>query len=1208
MFKFKKTLALVLSFVMVLSLGFSPLATFAEEFDSSTQAEVVENNVESVENLDQLDPSEEAINQDDETAPSENQPVVTEAPDSSVEPEPSVEIVETENPTSSPELSEEPTETPSDLPEESQVPDQTPLPSKEVQESPEVSLEPSETPSPSPSPEPSLSPALQEDIQENNDFVLNELADGEYEISSYKGYESNLLIPSEISGKKIVSIADRAFADNELLEVVTIENGIKNIGEYVFYNNPSLNKIVLPGSLKNIDENAFEEIEIKGKGDGKHPVFHLDFNTRAFGIILLKNYRYKLNKEFEASVKYEYSNLAEKAYANVGHTLNLRIPDNDFGGTKPYQYLSKISLNDRVVKIIPWNPSREINYKFANSGMYKIQTWVRDNNQYVLSSIVPVTYEIRGQNVDALSNITTVESPFVALGQTIKFYANPSGGKAPYTYAFYIYKDGVNVHKQFYQDNLEFIYTPTSIGKYSAISFVKDANSKIVTARSSEVVVNRAQNLSASINITSSNHGINNPINVYVNAINGSPNYLYAFYVAKDGGFIYRGGYSASNTFQYIPRQPGNYIITAFVKDSQNKSTSVSSNPVSIIASNDLNPSVILSKINPSVGETLVAFANASGGKAPYTYAYYVQQNGSFIKKTSYSNSSRFEFKIPSAGKYIVTLFVKDSNGKTKTINSKVVNVLATATSELVLSNSVNKLAANIGDTITVNSFAKGGLAPYQYAHYLSLNGTFIAKTPYSSASSYSFKVSQSGKYQFTSFVRDASGKAISKQAQTITVSSPVTQNLSLNAVLDKASIDSGDSINILANAIGGKAPYQYSVYISHNNNFIHKTAYSSNNRFTYRANQVGKHSVIVFVKDANGNFSSFNGLSFNVRSSATKPLAVTSAVSSNALNVGENVTVFAYPRGGSLPYSFAYYVHDGKTFVHKTSYANNTSFNFTVNNSGIYTVTIFVKDGSGRTITTSTQPIRFNAQAQVPNYRALLIGQSDYPGDYEDLWASANDVSLLAGKLSSKAPYGHMPVTQKVNIGARETLNLINSSFTNTNDNSVSIFYYSGHGLNNGSLILHDKSVISPSQLANALNKLNGKVIVIIDACYSGGLISKSLDSKSMAKSDENYKNFSNNFISAFRDINTFSKSGELISSKFHVITSSAKNELSYASEKYSFLTLGIIGASDKNNDGFISMYEAYLGGAYFANRATAGKQHVKAYPSQDNIPLFKN
>lgn len=67
---------------------------------------------------------------------------------------------------------------------------------------------------------------------ESGDFEYEELSNGSLKIVNYKGNATELVIPSEISGKKIVEIGERAFIGCSNLKSVTMPGSVKEIGVY----------------------------------------------------------------------------------------------------------------------------------------------------------------------------------------------------------------------------------------------------------------------------------------------------------------------------------------------------------------------------------------------------------------------------------------------------------------------------------------------------------------------------------------------------------------------------------------------------------------------------------------------------------------------------------------------------------------------------------------------------------------------------------------------------------------------------------------------------------------------------------------------------------------------------------------------------------------------------------------------------------------
>ena len=151
--------------------------------------------------------------------------------------------------------------------------------------------------------------------------------------------------------------------------------------------------------------------------------------------------------------------------------------------------------------------------------------------------------------------------------------------------------------------------------------------------------------------------------------------------------------------------------------------------------------------------------------------------------------------------------------------------------------------------------------------------------------------------------------------------------------------------------------------------------------------------------------------------------------------------------------------------------------------------------------------------------YRALLIGQT-YSGTNLVLYGPANDVKAMRFCLLE---YGQTKysVTVKTNLTASAILQAAASAFSSATENDVSLFYYSGHGQTDGSLVGSDESTISPAQLKAALDQIPGRKVIVVDACYSGQLISEEdsllLKNASPAESAPDPASFTSAWMSVF-------------------------------------------------------------------------------------------
>lgn len=250
---------------------------------------------------------------------------------------------------------------------------------------------------------------------------------------------------------------------------------------------------------------------------------------------------------------------------------------------------------------------------------------------------------------------------------------------------------------------------------------------------------------------------------------------------------------------------------------------------------------------------------------------------------------------------------------------------------------------------------------------------------------------------------------------------------------------------------------------------------------------------------------------------------------------------------------------------------------------------------------------------------RALLIGQSDYPSPHI-LTAPVKDIAVMKRILGSD-----YIIKTKENLSADQILSAIQETFGKATDADISLFYYSGHGLSseetakNGALVGIDySSYVTASQLRNALDSIKGRKIIVVDACYSGGLIGKGLGDNSVNYSvtdindeaicqntDEMQNNGEKPAISFLRSfIEDSRRFRSAFTGQCYVLVSSAGNEESWETKAGGVFTSAFADSyynGDANGDGVITFLECYK---YTKNKVEAIMdtndliQSVQVYP----------
>ena len=205
----------------------------------------------------------------------------------------------------------------------------------------------------------------------------------------------------------------------------------------------------------------------------------------------------------------------------------------------------------------------------------------------------------------------------------------------------------------------------------------------------------------------------------------------------------------------------------------------------------------------------------------------------------------------------------------------------------------------------------------------------------------------------------------------------------------------------------------------------------------------------------------------------------------------------------------------------------------------GEWSHTIAAVPGSGKT--TVYQP-----------NRALVIGETFYQGSSTQLPGSENDMNAVANILAGLN--NDFACTKLPSVTKAQILEAIASAYAGTTDDSVSVFYFAGHGsgasdeINRGALCTVEGGRITFAELAERLSHVKGRVIVFLSSCLSGGAIAAA-DSADASFDPEAYdRAILDAFSGYYLDGEPGSggtRAGEMRQSKFIVFTATGKDEL---------------------------------------------------------------
>ena len=283
--------------------------------------------------------------------------------------------------------------------------------------------------------------------------------------------------------------------------------------------------------------------------------------------------------------------------------------------------------------------------------------------------------------------------------------------------------------------------------------------------------------------------------------------------------------------------------------------------------------------------------------------------------------------------------------------------------------------------------------------------------------------------------------------------------------------------------------------------------------------------------------------------------------------------------------------------------------------------------------------------------YRALLIGEENFSGQ-SVCTRNRGDVTAMTNMLNSiTGPAGgSFSIIKKYDLSASQVLSAVKNAFSGADDDDVSLFFIATHGDVDytgdyaGALAMSPSGSLLLKDLANALNAVPGKVIVVLESCGAGAAVypnggNSSNDGKTLYEDiKRRATQFDEAVIRAFSGADpgivvtlqpndVQANTGEFrVDNKFYVLTASRYQELSWGMESgksetsYNYFTMWLtqgIGTSgampaDANSNNQTTLDELYryiskVGDDYqFRTDGGVYYQHVQVYPADSDYVLF--
>ena len=213
-------------------------------------------------------------------------------------------------------------------------------------------------------------------------------------IVNYYGNNKELVVPAELNGIKVFSIADNSFANNDTIEKVTLPDSIKNISMNSFRGCINLNSIILPKELLYIGKSAFRDCTNLNSIVIPDKVIHID--DRAF-----MNCKSMTKAVIPASVNYFGDKIFYRcpniSFEHIGPKKEPYLITNNFK-IKLRRNKKTKQLEARITGYIKDSADIIIPEMYKNIPIVRIANGAFSNNKKLKKLVIPSGIESIGKN------------------------------------------------------------------------------------------------------------------------------------------------------------------------------------------------------------------------------------------------------------------------------------------------------------------------------------------------------------------------------------------------------------------------------------------------------------------------------------------------------------------------------------------------------------------------------------------------------------------------------------------------------------------------------------------------------------------------------------------------------------------------------------------------------------------------------------------
>jgi SpoIID/LytB domain protein len=441
----------------------------------------------------------------------------------------------------------------------------------------------------------------------------------------------------------------------------------------------------------------------------------------------------------------------------VGDTINF---SSSFGGGSSkgirYKYIVLKNGSTAAVAVATreFNENSGYSYTPNEAGSYEIDVYAVDaisDNAFDIMDKMNFTV-IKQATISSL----TIDKNTVFVNNMVTVNAEVNNNVSDVLYKFVVKKDGqqLPVFTRDFSLSTSVQYTPESAGSYNVVVYAKDCLStkEYDDFKTLDFSVLQDAKIN-SVQTDKPNYFTGQVLNVNVESILGSANYLYKYVIAKDGVAIATQDYSSASGLIYNLSDAGMYNITVYMKDVLSNREYDDMQTCSVKAYDQPTMNFSSTKAAVIAGNAVSYTIIGMKGSGVFQYRYVIFKDGSVKLDSSYSSSNTFSYTETIAGEYQVVGYLKDSLSE-KIYDAQSTLILNVYNPQITSASVYGSFYE--GKTLSFNTSTTGASPSgvgYRYEIYN--NGQLKASSSYSASPAFSFTPNSTGTYTTKIYIKD---------------------------------------------------------------------------------------------------------------------------------------------------------------------------------------------------------------------------------------------------------------------------------------------------------------------------------------------------------------------------------------------------------------------------------------------------------------------